>query len=136
MSIIESIRQFLRTYEPLANGRLNIDFLPEKAQAYSVFQEPCESTVGSYITGKPKRQCIFVLASKEVHSSEIDQNAVNLEFYDDFAYWMQEQNIARNFPKLDRYEVTSIETTSPGYLYVNEINDTAQYRIQCRMLYE
>ncbi|MGM9621711.1 MAG: hypothetical protein ACI3X2_00080 [Butyricicoccus porcorum] len=136
MSIIESIRQFLRTYEPLANGRLNIDFLPEEAQTYSVFQEPCESNLGHYITGKPKRQCIFVLASKEVHSSEIDQNSVNLEFYDDFASWMQEQNIAGNFPQLDRYEVTSIETTSPGYLYVNEINDTAQYRIQCRMLYE
>lgn len=136
MSIIESIRQFIRHYEPLKSGRLNIDFLPEEAQAYSVFMEPCESTVSCYITGKPKRQCVFVLASKEVHSNEIDQNAVNLEFYDDFAYWMQKQNLARNFPKLDRYEVTSIETTSPGYLYVNEINDTAQYRIQCRMTYE
>lgn len=136
MSIVESIRRFLRTYEPLAGGRLNIDFLPEKAKSYSVFLEPCEQTTGYYITGKPKRQCVFVLASKEVYSGEIDQNAVNLEFYDDFAYWLQEQNYVGNFPQLDRYDVISIEATSPGYLYINEINDTAQYRIQCRMLYE
>lgn len=136
MSIIDAIRKFLKTYPPLADGRLNIDFLPEKAKTYSVFQEPCESTVGHYITGQPKLQCVFVLASKEVYSGEIDQNSVNLEFYDDFARWIQKQNIIRNFPQLEGYTATSIETTSPGYLYVNEINDTAQYRIQCRMNYE
>lgn len=136
MSIIDSIRQWLKTYPPLSNGRMNIDFLPDAAQTYSVFLEPCESTVGYYITAKPKRQCVFTLASTEVYSGEINRNAVNLEFYDDFAAWLQDQNLLRNFPQLDRYEVTLIESTSPGYLFTNEINDKARYQIQCRILYE
>lgn len=136
MSIIDAIRKFLKTYPPLANGRLNIDFLPENAKSYSVFLEPCEEITGHYITGKPKRQCVFVLTSTDVHSSEINQNAVNLKFYDKFRAWMQDQNLSRNYPELDGYEVTWIETTSPGYLYTNEINDMARYQIQCRMTYE
>lgn len=135
-SIIGAIRGWLKTYPPLANGRMSIDFLPDEAQAYSVFLEPCEKITGHYITGKPKMQCVFVLASTEVHTGEIDQNAVNLGFYDDFACWVQQQNIVQNLPKLNGYEPNWIETTSPGYLYINEINDMARYQIQCRMLYE
>ena len=35
-NIMEEVRKFLRTYPPLAEGKLHVDFLPEEAQSYSV----------------------------------------------------------------------------------------------------
>ena len=40
MTNIEAVRKWLRTYESLSSGRLGVDFLPEKAQTYSVDSVP------------------------------------------------------------------------------------------------
>ena len=48
-NIMEEVRKFLRTYPPLAEGKLHVDFLPEEAQSYSVEAVPAKEIVRSYV---------------------------------------------------------------------------------------
>ena len=50
-NIMEEVRKFLRTYPPLAEGKLHVDFLPEEAQSYSVEAVPAKEIVRSYVDG-------------------------------------------------------------------------------------
>ena len=65
MTNIEAVRKWLRTYESLSSGRLGVDFLPEKAQTYSVDSVPGPEIVKRYLDGSAVKQFDFVLASRE-----------------------------------------------------------------------
>ena len=56
MTNIEAVRKWLRTYESLSSGRLGVDFLPEKAQTYSVDSVPGPEIVKRYLDGSAVKQ--------------------------------------------------------------------------------
>lgn len=84
-NIMEEVRKFLRTYPPLAEGKLHVDFLPEEAQSYSVEAVPAKEIVRSYVDGSTVRQFLFVVASREFFGDKIRQQLDNLSFYGDFS---------------------------------------------------
>lgn len=136
MSIVEAIRAWLRTYPPLADGRLGVDFLPEDAQTYSVDTEPVQPVVKRYMDGSAVKQYAFVLASREFHADAITQNIENSAFYDAFSSWVEGQNRARNFPVLEAGRTARrIEVTSSGYPFQAYDEGTARYQIQLRLTY-
>ena len=92
MTIIESVRAWLRTYPPLAEGRLGVDYLPEEARTYSVDSVPAEETVKRYLDGSAKKRFLFVLASREFQGDNIQGNTENLAFYEAFSRWVEAQN--------------------------------------------
>lgn len=63
-NIMEEVRKFLRTYPPLAEGKLHVDFLPEEAQSYSVEAVPAKEIVRSYVDGSTVRQ-FFICGGKQ-----------------------------------------------------------------------
>lgn len=135
MNIMEQVRQFLRTYPPLAEGKLHVDFLPEDARSYSIEAVPAKEIVRSYVEGSTVRQFVFVVASREIFGEEIDQQLENQEFYSDFSEWLWKQTMAKALPDLGAGRKAMVmEATTSGYAMSATAN-MARYQIQCRLEY-
>lgn len=136
MSIVEAVRAWLRTYPPLSDGRLGVDFLPETAKTYSVDTEPVQPVVKRYLDGSSVRQFAFVLSSREFHSDLIAQNMENSAFYENFSGWVAQQNRAKCLPELGEWRTAHrVEVTSPGYPFQVYEEGTARYQIQLKLIY-
>ena len=136
MTIIEAVRDFLKTCPLLTGERLNVDFLPEEATAYSVDVTPITPVVKNYICGGSLRQFAFVFATRVFFGDHIRQQLDNLGFFEAFADWLEAQNRARIFPDLGAgRHAKRLEVSTSGYVFAPG-TDTARYQIQCRFLYE
>lgn len=132
-NMMEQVRKFLRTYPPLAEGKLHVDFLPEDARSYSIEAVPAQEIIRSYVDGSSVRQFLFVVASREFYGAEIGQQLDNLDFYDGFSAWLAEQTRAGNLPALgEKRKAILLESTTGGYALAAEANK-ARYQIQCRL---
>lgn len=135
MTIIESVQRFLLTCPQLSEGKLNVDFLPPEAAAYSVDVVPVNPVIKRYMDGATQRQFLFVLASRTYYGDMIRQQLNNLGFFEKFSDWLETQNRAKNYPDLgDNRTVRKLEVTTSGYVFAPETN-TARYQIQCRLEY-
>lgn len=138
MTNIEAIRAWLRTYPPLSEGRLGVDFLPTDAQTYSVEVTPCKEVIKRYLDGSAVKQFDFVLASREFYQDDIRQNTDNLSFYEDFAQWVEKQNSRRSqtLPQLAEGRTAQrVEVTSTGYPFLVDEHGTARYQVQMKLTY-
>ena len=134
MTLITAMRQWLKTYPPLAGGRLNVDFLPTEAESYSVEAVPVAEVLRKYLDGSTVRQFAFVLASREFYSENIAQNTDNLEFYEELSHWVAQQK--RKLPDLgEGRKAAKIEILSPGYMFYGDDQGTARYQIQMKLTY-
>ena len=135
VNIMERVRQFLRTYPPLSDDKLNVDFLPEDAKSYSVEAVPAQEIIRSYVDGSSVRQCLFVVASREIFGEEVQQQLENLDFYWKLSDWMKEKTRKKELPDLgEGKQVLSIRATTSGYAFSADSNH-ARYQLQCRMEY-
>lgn len=133
VNIMEQVRQFLRTYPPLSNDKINVDFLPEDSRSYSLETVPAQEVIRSYVDGSSVRQCLFVLASREVYGEEVKQQLENLDFYWDFSEWLKEKTRKEELPDLGKgKQALSIHATTSGYAFAVNAN-SARYQIQCRL---
>lgn len=134
-NIMEQVRKFIRTYPPLSNEKINVDFLPADARSYAIEVVPAQEVIRSYVDGSSVRQFLFVLASREFYGEKIRQQLDNLGFYQDFSRWLEAQTRAGNLPDLgDGREAISMEATTPSYAFQVD-TDKARYQIQCRLEY-
>lgn len=135
-SIIQSLFEWFADCEILeADSDLNIDYLGEEAEQYSIETVPCKTVVKSYIDGSAKCQYLFIFASRECYSQDEGINMANLEFYERLEEWIAEQNINCKLPSLpDGCTAQSIKVQSSGYVMNNDTK-TARYQIQCRLEY-
>ena len=139
MTIVESVKNFILTC-PLLDDlkRLNIDFLPEDPDTYSIEGIPAPEITKTYLDGSTERQFVFVFAARMFYSEEVRNNIENSGFYESFAEWLEEQTEAENFPVLTGKRTASkIEAMSSGYLYdiAGDLTN-ARYQIQCRLIYD
>lgn len=136
MTIIEAVRGWLRTYPPLASGRLAVDFLPKQAQTYSVDSVPSKEEIKLYLDGSSVRQFLFTLSSREFKGADIAQNVDNLTFYEGFATWVLNQSRRRQLPELGEGRMArKVEVTTSGYPFQVDEHGTARYQIQLRLEY-
>ena len=136
MSIIEAIRDFMLDFPGLHEGDLCIDFLGAEPEQCTLEPVPCDPVYRRYTDGGALKQFLFLFASREYYSADVQQCAANQAFYEDFAAWIKAQNDARNLPELgvDRYAF-SLEVLTSGYA-ISEDAKTARYQIQLRLIYE
>ncbi len=135
MSIIEAVRSYLRTCPLLEGERLNVDFLPEEARAYSIDVVPCKAVMEEYIDGSSRRQFLFVISSREFYGSEVTTNMGNLAFYEQLGGWMETQSRATILPTMAfGKSAERIELLTSGYALSSDAK-TARYQIQCRLVY-
>ena len=136
MTIIEGIRTWLKSYNGLSDGRINVDFLPERAKTYSVDTVPTREVIKKYLDGSTLRQFLFCISSREFYSEDIEQNMDNHSFYEALSAWIDTQRRKRSFPAFgEGRTVRSIEVNSTAYPFVVDEDGTARYQIQLNMIY-
>lgn len=135
MSIIEILHDYLGSYEPLQDDRLNVDFLPADADSYSLDVVPCKEWVRRYIDGSGEKQFLFNLCSREAMDETLRRQMDNIGFYEDFSCWLDRQTMAGTLPDLGEGRTARrLEATSSGYVFLQDTN-TAKYQIQCKLTY-
>ena len=81
------------------------------------------------------KQFLFVFASREFYSADVNQCIENLAFYEHFEHWITDNNLNGELPDLDGRAPVSIEVLTGGYAFDADSN-TARYQMQLRLLYE
>ncbi len=134
--IIESVRNYILSYPDLKEGCLTVDYLGDKPVEYMVETVPCDPIYTQYVDGDCVKQFLFIFASREYFSADINQAIENLSFYEDFESWIWDNNQVGNLPDMgDGRSPVSIEVLTRGYSFSEDAN-SARYQIQLRLLYE
>lgn len=139
MAIIESIRNYIMKCPILEELKeVNVDFLPDNPDTYSIEQTPSEPVVKRYMDGTTDRQITFVFACRMFYSDELINNINNSGFFEKFQDWLFDNSEEGILPELDEGLIPEkIEAISSGYLYdISGDLSNARYQIQCRLLYE
>ena len=134
-SLIECVRDYILTFPELDDGFLYVDYLGDQAIEYAVEAVPCDPVFRRYTDGCCMRQFLFVFASREFYSADVNQCIENLAFYEHFERWITDNNLNGELPDLDGRAPVSIEVLTGGYAFDAESN-TARYQMQLRLLYE
>lgn len=82
-SIIKSLFRWFADCDVLeVDNDLNVDYLGEDPEQYSIEVVPCKTVLKQYIDGSAKCQYLFIFASRENYSPDESINMANLEFYE------------------------------------------------------
>lgn len=133
--VIACIREYIMQFPELKDGCLLVDFLGSKAIEYSVESIPCEPIFRKYTDGGCIRQFLFLFASREFYSADVNQCIENLAFYEHFESWIHQQNFEGILPDLDGRTAIALDVITDGYTFDTD-TDTARYQIQLRLLYQ
>lgn len=135
MTVMENVRAWLRTY-PGLDGRLDVDFLDEAADTYSVDTIPCEEVVRRYLDGSTVKQFQFAVSSRRFYDQNITQNLGNLEFFEGLTAWVEQKAQARELPEMDGNRTAQkIVVTSTAYPFIVSEDGKARYQLQMRLEY-
>jgi hypothetical protein len=134
-TIMDCVREWLRTY-PGLKGRLDVDFLDDEAETYSVDTIPCPEVVKRYRDGSCVKQFQFAVASRNVYDQNIAQNLENLQFFADLTEWVEDKARLRELPGMDgNRKAQRIEVLSTAYPFVVSEDGKARYQIQLKLEY-
>lgn len=138
-SIIECIQIYFNDCPYLNDLDINIDYLGDMAECYSIEEVPATIILKEFVDGSSERQCRFVFASRMFfNNSENKQRIDNLHLFEKIANWLENNTKNNILPELnDKQTTTSIKAKSSGYLYgTDNSNQYARYQIQCQLIYE
>lgn len=131
-SKIELIKEWIETCPLLKGGKINVDYLKDKPQSYSIDRTPVNPIVKPFMDGGAIKQIAFDFTVTAPISSQVIVNLANSKFCEDFMEWVEVQNRIKNFPKIEN--AFSIKCTSPGYI-LQKTETTAIYIIQMNFMY-
>ena len=135
MTVMQCIQKWLKTYSGLS-GRLDVDFLDEKVETYSVDTIPCEEILKRYKDGGTRKQFQFAVSSRMFYEQNIKNNLGNLQFFEDLTAWVEEKARARELPAMDKGRTAQkIVVTSTAYPFIVSEDGKARYQIQMRLEY-
>lgn len=100
-SKIQLIKEFIEICPLLKNGKVNVDYIKDKPQSYSIDETPSTTTLKPYIDGGSRNQILFDFSIQASFSAL--ENIKNSKFCDDFTEWIKEQDNKGNLPKIERY---------------------------------
>lgn len=121
-SKMEEIKEFIEKCPLLKKGKVNVDYIKDKPQSYSVDETAVESILDKFTDGGTRRQIQFDFSIQANFS--ILENIKNSKFCDDFLEWIEEENNKRNLPKIKGAEEikgnrgTILQTTETTAIYV------------------
>lgn len=135
MTVMQSVQKWLKTYSGLS-GRLDVDFLDENADTYSVDTIPCEEVIKRYKDGGTVRQFQFAVSSRRYYEQNIKNNLSNLQFFEDLTAWVENKARLRQLPTMDKGRIAKkIVVTSTAYPFIISEDGKARYQIQMRLEY-
>ena len=132
---MECVQKWLKTYSKL-KGRLDVDFLDNEADTYSIDTIPCEEIIKRYKDGGTVKQFQFAVSSRRFYEQNIKQNLSNLQFFEDLTAWVENKARSRELPVMDKGRTAQkIVVTSTAYPFVVSEDGKARYQIQMRLEY-
>lgn len=135
MTVIQCLQKWLKSYSGLS-GRLDVDFLGENADTYSIDTIPCEEVIKRYRDGGTVKQFQFAVSSRRFYDRNIKQNLSNLQFFEDLTAWVENKVHARELPEMDKGRTAQkIVVTSTAYPFVVSEDGKARYQLQMRLEY-
>ena len=135
MTVMECVQKWLKTYSKL-KGRLDVDFLDNEADTYSIDTIPCEEIIKRYKDGGTVKQFQFAVSSRRFYEQNIKQNLSNLQFFEDLTAWVENKARSRELPVMDKGRTAQkIVVTSTAYPFVVSEDGKARYQIQMRLEY-
>lgn len=135
MTVMENVRAWLRQY-PGLNGRLDVDFLDEDADTYSIDTIPCEEIIKRYKDGSTLKQFQFAISSRRYYEQNIAQNLSNLDFFEKLTAWIEQKAQQHELPEMDNNRTAlKIIVTSTAYPFDVSEDGKARYQQQMRLEY-
>lgn len=132
-SRIEKVKEFFEKCPYLdENSKFGVDFLDLGISDYVIESTPVTQIIEKYITGKTKRQEIFIFGSKESFGQDVLENINNSRLYQKIIEWVEEQNEKQNLPLIDG--IDSIEVISTPYAN-QDTKTTAKYEFEFKIIY-
>jgi len=126
LSKMELIKEFIETCPLLNGGKINVDYLKDKPQSYSIDRTPVKPDISNFTDGNGgKRQIAFDFSVTAPISSQAIVNLVNSKFCEDFMKWIETQNGSKNFPNIPG--AFSIKCTSPRIYLTEDRNNSNLY---------
>ena len=120
---MELIKEFIETCPYLKNGKVNVDYIKDKPQSYSIDETPIDPVLQNFTDGGKRLQIQFDFSVQSNFSAL--ENIKNSKFCDDFTDWIYEQNKQENLPKIDGAvwikclgRGTILQTTETTAIYV------------------
>lgn len=119
---MELIKKFIETCDLLKGGKVNVDYIKDKAYSYSIDETPSTTILQKFADGGSRRQINFDFSIQAPFSAL--ENIKNSKFCDDFMLWIEEQDRSNNFPEIDGVEKLScnrgtiLQTTETTAIYV------------------
>ncbi len=136
MSIISAIRNYILQFPELNEGYLRVDYMGADPIEYTVEAVPTNPVYKKYVDGSCVKQFLFIFASREFFSADVNQCIENLDFYEHFAGWIETNNKNAVYPQLESGKSpVGIEIVTSGYAFDYD-EKAARYQIQLRLLYE
>lgn len=135
-TVAESVRAWLRECPLIGDDdNFNINFLDAEPVSYTLDESAGSSTIKRYMDGTERKVKAFALASTAEYGPDFLQQIANSGFWEQLTGWIEQQNHARQLPKLPTgMTAHRIEVTAAHYLYRAGAN-TARYQIQLRLEY-
>ena len=130
-SKMELIKEFIETCPYLKNGKVNVDYIKDNPQSYSIDETPVDPVLQNFADGGRRIQIQFDFSVQANFS--VLENIKNSKFCDDFTNWIYEQNKKENLPKING--VCWIKCLGRGTI-LQTTDKTAIYVIPMQVVYE
>lgn len=130
-SKIQLIKEFIETCPYLKKGKVNVDYIKDEPQSYSIDETPATTVLIQYPDGGSRNQILFDFSIQANFS--VLENIKNSKFCDDFTSWIKEQDNRENLPKIAG--ICWIKCTGRGTI-LQTTEKTAIYIIPMQVVYE
>ena len=130
-SKMELIKEFIEKCPLLKNGKVNVDYIKDKPQSYSIDETPVDPVLINFPDGGRRLQIQFDYSIQANFS--VLENIKNSKFCDDFTDWIYEQDKKDNLPQIDG--ICWIRCTGRGTI-LQTAETTPIYVIPRQVVYE
>lgn len=130
-SKMELIKEFIETCPYLKKGKVNVDYIKDNPQSYSIDETPVDPVLQNFSDGGRRLQIQFDFSIQANFS--VLENIKNSKFCDDFTDWIYEQDKNDNLPKING--IVWIKCLGRGTI-LQTTDKTAIYVIPMQVVYE
>ena len=113
-------------------GEMNINFLSNEPNNYSLDKIPVNPTTEEWIIGSRLKRDVYSFRSRMNYSADTMSNIENIGFYETFEKLIEEKNNDNVLPGID--EIQSISCLNCGTMN-NANTNTAEFDIQIQIEY-
>lgn len=137
MTLIEHIKNYFMTCPALEGKRIDIDCLAADPDSISIDSQPSERIVKRYLDGSAVCKYSFTLSSRMYYSSDLKQQAENIDFFEQITEWLMEEALLFRLPELGEKRIArTLSVLGSAYpILVSEELGLARYQIQLELIY-